>query len=265
MRDKSLLNDRQWQKIKPLLPKARRGGRGRPRADERQVLEGILWVLRSGARWRDLPREYPSASTCWRRLGQWEERDVWLRIWRALLGQLDAQGKLDWSEVFLDGSFAPAKKGGSAWVKPNVAKVQSGWWWQTAKGIPLGSRLFSASPAEVTLAEETLRAVQVPRPGAGRPRTRPQRLICDRAYDSQRFRERLAARGIELICPHRRGRRVALQDGRPLRRYRKRWKIERTFAHLGNFRRLLIRHDRLLLLYQGFFHLACLLLTLRHF
>jgi transposase len=133
------------------------------------------------------------------------------------------------------------------------------------QGIPLGSRLFSASPAEVTLAEETLRAVQVPRPGAGRPRTRPQRLICDRAYDSQRFRERLTARGIELICPHRRGRRVALQDGRPLRRYRKRWKIERTFAHLGNFRRLLIRHDRLLLLYQGFFHLACLLLTLRHF
>jgi len=133
MRDKSLLNDQQWHKIKPLLPKARRGGRGRPRADERQVLEGILWVLRSGARWRDLPREYPSASTCWRRLGQWEERDVWLRIWRALLGQLDAQGKLNWSEVFLDGSFAPAKKGGSAWVKPNVARVQSGWWWQTAK------------------------------------------------------------------------------------------------------------------------------------
>ena len=133
MRDKSLLNDKQWQRIKPLLPKARRGGRGRPRADERQVLEGILWVLRSGARWRDLPREYPSASTCWRRLQQWEERDVWLKIWRALLGQLDAQGKLNWSEVFMDGSFAAAKKGGSAWVKPNVAKVRSGWWWQTAK------------------------------------------------------------------------------------------------------------------------------------
>ena len=68
------------------------------------VLEGILWVLRSGARWRDLPREYPSASTCWRRLQEWEERDDWLRIWRGLLGQLDAQGKLNWEEVFLDGS-----------------------------------------------------------------------------------------------------------------------------------------------------------------
>jgi transposase len=134
------------------------------------------------------------------------------------------------------------------------------------QGIPLGSRFFSASPAEVTLAEETLSAVQVPRAGAGRPRTRPTRLICDRAYDSQRLRARLATRGIELICPHRRGRRrPPLQDGRPLRRYRKRWKIERTFAHLGNFRRLLIRYERHLSLYQGFFHLACLILTLRHF
>jgi transposase len=133
-------------------------------------------------------------------------------------------------------------------------------------GIPLGCRLFSASPAEVTLAEETLRAVQVPRPGAGRPRTRPERLICDRGYDSQPLRERLAARGIELICPFRRYRgKVKLQDGRPLRRYRKRWKIERTFAHLGNFRRLTIRYERHLHLYQGFFHLAYLILTLRHF
>jgi transposase len=111
MRDKSLLNDQQWQKIKPLLPKARRGGRGRPRADERQVLEGILWVLRSGARWRDLPREYPSASTCWRRLGQWEERDVWLRIWRALLGQLDAQGSSTGARYLWTAALQRPKKG----------------------------------------------------------------------------------------------------------------------------------------------------------
>ncbi|MBA3273203.1 MAG: IS5 family transposase [Chthoniobacterales bacterium] len=132
-------------------------------------------------------------------------------------------------------------------------------------GIPLGSRLFSASPAEVRLAQETLKNVQVPRTGRGRPRNRPARLICDRAYDAQWFRERLAARGVELICPHRRARKVQLQDKRPLRRYRRRWKMERTLAHLGNFRRLLIRHEQRLDLYQGFFHLACLILTLRHF
>ncbi len=164
MRDPSLLNDRQWEVIKALLPKARRRRkRGRPRAEERMVLEGILWVLRSGARWRDLPREYPSASTCWRRLQEWEERDDWLRIWRALLEQLDARGKLNWDEVFLEGSFASAKKGGSAWVKPNVARAQSGWWWQTARVFLLGSQLTSASPAEVTLAEAPLARISVPR------------------------------------------------------------------------------------------------------
>lgn len=110
-----------------------------------------------------------------------------------------------------------------------------------------------------------MKSVQVPRAGRGRPRSRPERLICDRAYDAQWLRERLSGRGIELICPHRRGRRRILQDGRPLRRYRRRWKIERTFAHLGNYRRLLIRYERLLPLYQAFFHLACLFLTLRHF
>jgi transposase len=133
-------------------------------------------------------------------------------------------------------------------------------------GIPLGSQLSSASPGEVTLAESTLARIAVPRAGRGRPQSRPLRVIADRAYDSDPLRGRLLQRGIVLICPHRRRRRrPSCNDGRTLRRYTKRWKIERTFAHLGNFRRLLIRHERLLSLYQGFFHLACLMLTRRHF
>jgi len=154
MHDQTLLNDWQWEIIQPLLPAAT--GFGRPRADDRLVLEGILWVLRSGARWRDLPERYPSASTCWRRLRDWEEEDIWLNIWRVFLSALDAQGRLNWDEVFIDGSFASAKKGGSAWVKPNVAKVQSGWWWQTARVYLSRSRLFSAAPAEVTLGGRNL-------------------------------------------------------------------------------------------------------------
>jgi hypothetical protein len=97
------------------------------------VLEGILWVLKTGARWRDLPREYHSASTCWRRLRDWEEQDLWLRIWRVFLSELDAKKKLDWGQCFIDGSFAPAKKGGSVLEIPAKAKVQSGWWWSTAR------------------------------------------------------------------------------------------------------------------------------------
>jgi len=128
---KAFLSDEQWAKLEPLLPKER--SRGRPWADNRRVLEGILWVLKTGARWRDLPKEYPSASTCWRRLRQWEEQDIWLKIWRHFLSELDQQGRLDWSESFLDGSFAPAKKGATASAKPSGAKARSGWWWSTAR------------------------------------------------------------------------------------------------------------------------------------
>ena len=88
------------------------------------------------------------------------------------------------------------------------------------EGLPLGNHFDSASPGEVTLVEKTLRTVAVPRGGPGRPRNKPRRLIADRGYNSDPLRNRLARRGIELICPHRRGRRRApIQDGRPLRRY----------------------------------------------
>ncbi len=129
-----MLTDGQWKKIEPLLPKLRKSKRGgRPWADSRQVLEGILWIARSGARWQDLPAEYPSPATCWRRLHDWEERGVWLKIWRAFLGELNRKGQLDWSESFIDGSFASAKKGALESERPSGARVQSGWWWSMAR------------------------------------------------------------------------------------------------------------------------------------
>ena len=103
------LTDAQWELISPMLPPPK--GRGRPRADDRRTLNGILWVLRSGARWQDLPKEYGSDSTCHRRLQEWQEQGVWERIWTTFLGTLDEEGKLDWSQAFLDATFVPAKKG----------------------------------------------------------------------------------------------------------------------------------------------------------
>jgi len=129
-----LLTDEQWERIKPFIPqplKTTKGGR--PRADDRACLEGILWVLRSGARWRDLPERFPSPSTCWRRLVEWETEDVLVRIWQAFLDTLNEQGLLDWEEVFVDGTFSPAKKGAPASEKPNAERVQSGWWWRMAR------------------------------------------------------------------------------------------------------------------------------------
>ena len=132
------LTDAQWEKIAPLLPEPKRSGEGgRPSAGNRSCLEGILWVLRSGARWKDLPRgtpqHFPSATTCWRRLRDWERAGLWLKVWRTLLGELDGRGRLDWEEAFADGSFAPAKKGGRASARPARGRARSGWWWSTAK------------------------------------------------------------------------------------------------------------------------------------
>ena len=128
-----LLTDAQWEKIRSLLPKRPPRPRGgRPPSPERKVLEGILWILRSGARWQDLPEEFPSPSTCWRRLRDWEEQGIWLAIWRTFLGELNERQQLKWSESFMDGSFAPAKKGAPQSEKPSGARGRSGWWWSTA-------------------------------------------------------------------------------------------------------------------------------------
>jgi transposase len=132
-------------------------------------------------------------------------------------------------------------------------------------GLPLGSHLHSASPSEVKLVEATLATIRIGRTHcAGRPRQKPLRLVADRGYDSDPLRQQLAARGIELIAPHRKNRRKPpTQDGRALRRYKRRWTVERTFAWLGNFRRLVVRHDRSLTIYQAFFHIACFMIVLR--
>ena len=110
---KTELSDEQWQRIEPLLPPPRQG-RGRPRADDRKTLNGILYVLRTGCRWGDVPREYSAPATCWRRLRDWEADGTWEHMWRALLATLDEQSKLEWAQAFLDGSFVPAKKGALA-------------------------------------------------------------------------------------------------------------------------------------------------------
>ena len=115
----------------------------------------------------------------------------------------------------------------------------------------------------MTLIERALTQVSVPRRGRSRPRQKPARLIDDKAADADALRQRLRSRGIDLICPHRRNRkRASLQDGRKLRRYKRRWKVERTIFWVGNFRRLVVRWDRYIEVYRGFFHIACMLITL---
>lgn len=125
-------------------------------------------------------------------------------------------------------------------------------------GVPIGATVAGANHAEVNLIEPLI--------AARTTRRRVRRLLYDKAADSDPLRARLAARRIELICPHRSNRtRPATQDGRPLRRYKRRWKVERTISWLFNHRRLLVRHELHAHLFEGFLHLACLYTVLTRF
>jgi transposase len=137
--------------------------------------------------------------------------------------------------------------------------------WVDGAGPPLGLHGAAASPAEVTLLEATLAPVHVPRAHcAGRPRQRPDRLIADRGYDSNAVRAALAPRGIPPIIPARSNtHRATHQDGRCLRRSRRRWIVERSNAWRYHFRRLVVRYERSAEIYTALGHVAGALITLK--
>ena len=125
-------------------------------------------------------------------------------------------------------------------------------------GLPIAIYLESASPHEVTLVEATLASRFIA--------AKPERLIGDRAYDSDPLDERLREQGIEMIAPHRRNRvKPKTQDGRKLRRFKRRWKTERLNASLQNFRRITVRYERKVENLLGLVQLACILILLKVF
>jgi transposase len=136
-------------------------------------------------------------------------------------------------------------------------------------GVPLNTEVESASTYEGHVAEKTVDGIQIKKYGTRRKRPKrliPQRVISDKGYDDDPLRARFAKRGIDFIAPYR-GNRVnrPYEDRRKLRRYRRRWKVERTNAWFKYFRRVTVRWDRDLTVYKGFVHIACICLTLRIF
>lgn len=123
-----ILSDEQWAVLQPLFPapKVRKGKNkgGRPWRGNRECLEGIIWVLRSGARWKDLPPPFPSGVTCWRRLRDWEKKGIWRAAWEALLGVLDERGRLDLEEAYMDATFRAAKKGATESASPSAGRAR---------------------------------------------------------------------------------------------------------------------------------------------
>jgi len=123
------LTNEQWQRIAKFIPKpkAQPGKSGRPPQSPRDVLNGILWILRTGAQWADMPARYPPKSTCHRYFQHWNKSGVFAKILTALAQDLKKRGGIDLREGFIDGTFAPAKKGAMVWARPKGAKEPKLW------------------------------------------------------------------------------------------------------------------------------------------
>ena len=127
------LTNEQWNRIEPIILSSipPRDPKGRKPRDPREVLNGILWILRTDAPWKDLPQRYPPYQTCHRRFQQWVRQGGFLRIAHELVEDLNERGKIDIREAFIDGSFAPAKKGVLLSARQSVAKAPRSWPSQT--------------------------------------------------------------------------------------------------------------------------------------
>ena len=128
------LTEDQWNIVSAILPKdpVRADRRGRPWSDRRQVLNGVLWILRTGAPWQDLPDRYGAYKTAHRRFQNWVRSGVMERVLLAIAQDLKDRGGLDLRECFIDGTFVPAKKGGAAWGRPSEGRAAKSWPLQTA-------------------------------------------------------------------------------------------------------------------------------------
>ena len=122
------LTDEQWHLISDLFPEPAVGLKGgRPVVKSRSCVEGILWILRSGARWKDMPTCFPSSTTCWRRHQAWTQAGIWEKAWARLVRRLDRQGQVDREESFADGTFASAKKGVKRSARRSAAREPRLW------------------------------------------------------------------------------------------------------------------------------------------
>jgi transposase len=237
----------------PDAPVSPRGGR--PTAEKRGVVRGIFWMLDNGAKWKDLPRRFGSKSTVHRWFTAWVRDGVFEAIMRDAGRCVEERGGYRLYECFIDATFSKARGGGDGIGATKVGKGVKIMVLVDARGLPVAVDTAPASPHESTLVQRLFDFMLPIEP--------PDRIIGDKAYDSDALDDRVAAEGAEMIAPHRSNRVNITQDGRPLRRYKRRWTVERTIAWFQNYRRLCIRWEKSAVMFQGFLHLSCSLLLLR--
>src|SRR5262245_31095538 len=241
---KLLVSDELWQRLEPLLPPSKpRRFRfpGRKPLDYRNVLSGILFVLKTGINWEDLPAElgWGCGKTCKEYLKAWQRAGIWQRLHAVLLSELREADQIDWSRAAADSIKARAVGGGDDTGRNPTDRGKLGTKHHVltdAQGVPLAA---TATAANVPDVKELIPLVDAVPPVAGKvghPKRRPAKLYTDRAYDSDPHREQLRRRGIDPQIPRRR-----TKHGSGLGVYR--WVVERTQGWLHGFRKLRLRTD----------------------
>jgi transposase len=262
------LTEAQWHRLAPLLP-SQKPRVGRPNLPHRRIINGILWILATGAPWRDLPTQYGSWHTVSSRFYRWRQAGIWQRILAALQRLADRQGRLDWSVHFVDSTIVRAHQhaAGARGGQAGQALGRSRGGFSTKihvradrRGQPLVLLVTAGERHDQTMFEPLLEQGQVRRDGRGRPRQRPGRVVGDKGYSSRRIRHWLRRHGIRHTIPHKRNECRRGPFDRAV--YRERNRAERLINRLKQYRRVATRYEKCAVNYLAMVTVAALLLWL---
>jgi transposase len=264
------LTDAQWERLTPLLPPRYPGRRGRPYHDHRRIINGMLWIAKTGAPWRDLPEHFGPWQTVATRFYRWKRCGLWARILAEVQRRADARGELDWEQHYVDGTVvrahqhaagAPHRKGGQE--QQALGRSRGGFSTKLhlraeGGGKPLAFLVTAGQRHEQSVFEPLMERGAVRRAGRGRPRHRPRRVVGDKGYSSRKVRCYLAQRGIGAVIPRRANEPQQRHFERD--RYRERNRVERLINRLKQFRRVATRYEKLADSYVTMVTLAAILL-----
>lgn len=263
------LTDQQWEQLRPLLP-PQKPPTGRPAGDHRRILNGILWLLRTGAPWRDLPERYGPWETVASRFYRWRKAGLWDRLFAAVQQQADARGHLDWGLHFVDGTIIRAHQhaAGAPSGDPTaeaLGRSQGGFSTKVHLRAEGGGNLITlvltpGQQHEATVFEPLMAQGAVKRTGRGRPKRRPRRVAGDKAYSSGKIRQYLRRHGIRITIPRRQNEHRTGPFDRAL--YRLRARVECLINRLKQYRRLATRYDKCAVNYRAMWVIAAIILWL---
>lgn len=263
------LTPEQWARLKPLLP-PQKPWTGRPNLPHRRIVNGILWVLRTGAPWEDLPRRYGKHKTISSRYYRWCEQGIWDRIFADLQAQAETDGTLDWTLHFVDSTVirahqhAAGAKGSEAEVEA-LGRSQGGFSTKLnvraeGQGKPMAFILQPGQHHESRAFEPLMEQGEVKRPGRRQPRRRPLRVCGDKAYSTHQIRQWLRRHGIRVTIPRKRNERRRGHFDTAL--YKLRARVAQLINRLKQFRRIATRYEKRAANYLGMVTIGAILLYL---